>query len=136
MARFENEEWGISSIEKQISVFKADFGTFSIQTCYDIEFPIGSHLMAANGVQMILAPSCTVTIREATRVHIGARARAMEQQIYVGVAQTIGNSEWLPAVDINYGFKGIYASPDKNRHKEDQVFNYKDAQGQFITLND
>lgn len=165
MTRFENEEWGISSIEKQISVFKADFGSFGIQTCYDIEFPIGSHLMAANGAQLILAPSCTETIRGATRVHIGARARAMEQQIYVGVAQTIGNAEWSPAVDINYGFAGVYASPDKNQpeegilqqgkpqeaswiiqkldfkqndklREEGQVFNFKDTQRQFITLNE
>lgn len=165
MTRFENEEWGISSVEKQISVFKADFGSFGIQTCYDIEFPIGSHLMASNDVQLILAPSCTETIRGATRVHIGARARAMEQQIYVGVSQTIGNAEWSPAVDFNYGFAGIYASPDKTQpeegilqqgkvqeagwiiqkldfklneklREEGQVFNFKDVQRQFITLNE
>ncbi|MCC6703139.1 MAG: hypothetical protein IT221_16530 [Fluviicola sp.] len=92
--------------------------------------------MAANSAKLILAPSCTETIRGATRVHIGARARAMEQQIYVGVAQTIGNAEWSLAVDINYGFAENYASPNKNQPEEGQVFNFKDAQYQFITPNE
>jgi predicted amidohydrolase len=165
MTRFEKEDWGISSLTKQISLFKTSWGIFGIQTCYDIEFPIGSHLLAANGALLIVSPSCTETIRGATRVHIGARARAMEQQIYVGVSQTIGEALWSPAVDINYGFAGIYASPDKTQPEEGilqqgvaqkaewmvqtikmslndqlredgQVFNFKDSQSQFMTLSE
>jgi predicted amidohydrolase len=113
MTRFENEEWGIQSGEKLLSVFETDFGDFGIQICYDVEFAIGSQLLAKAGAQFILAPSCTETIRGATRVHVGARARALENQTYVVVSQTVVNSEWSPAVDINYGLAGFYATPDK-----------------------
>ena len=114
MTRFENEEWGISSAPKVLSLFETSWGSFGIQICYDIEFPIGSHLLCANGASLILAPSCTETIRGATRVHVGARARALENQCYVAVSQTINNAEWSPAVDINFGYSAIYSTSDKN----------------------
>lgn len=112
MTRFENEEWGIHSAPKTLTLFESDWGNFGIQTCYDIEFAIGSHILCHAGADLIFAPSCTETIRGATRVHIGARARAMENQCYVAVAQTVGNATWSPAVDINFGFAGIYSTPD------------------------
>ena len=118
MTRFENEEWGIQSGVKNLTLFEADWGTFGIQICYDIEFSLGSRLLSENGVSLILAPSCTETIRGATRVHIGARARAMENQVYTIVSQTIGDALWSPAVDINYGFAAFYATPDKDMPEE------------------
>lgn len=114
MTRFENEEWGIHSAPKKLTVFEADWGKFGIQICYDSEFSIGTHHLAENGLDLLLVPSCTETIKGATRVHVGTRARAMEQQVYAIVSQTVGNAEWSPAVDINYGYTGFYSSPDKN----------------------
>jgi predicted amidohydrolase len=118
MTRFENEEWGISSAPKQLSIFKTTWGNFGIQICYDVEFPIGSQLLCENGVELILAPSCTESVRGATRVHVGARARALENQCYVAVSQTINTAEWSPAVDINYGYAAIYSTPDKDLPEE------------------
>jgi predicted amidohydrolase len=114
MTRFENEEWGIESGEKTLTLFETSWGSFGIQICYDVEFGIGSQLLSSAGATLIIAPSCTETIRGATRVHIGARARALENQIYTVVSQTIGNAEWSPAVDINYGFSAFYSTPDKD----------------------
>lgn len=118
MTRFENEEWGIHSAPKKLSVFEAEWGSFGIQICYDVEFPLGSQLLCSAGASLIVAPSCTETIRGATRVHVGARARALENQCYVVVSQTVGNAEWSPAVDINYGFSAVYCTPDKNLPEE------------------
>lgn len=118
MTRFENEEWKIDSGKKQLTVFEAEWGSFGIQVCYDVEFPIGSQNLCEAGALLILSPSCTETIRGATRVHVGARARALENQCYVAVSQTIGNAPWSPAVDINYGFGAFYATPDKNLPEE------------------
>lgn len=112
MTRFEDESWGISSSDGALRLFETSFGKFGIQICFDIEFPIGGHLLAEAGAEFILVPSCTETLKGATRVHIGARARAMEQQIFTGVAQTIGEALWSPAVDINYGYTAFYSSPD------------------------
>lgn len=113
MTRFEDEEWGVKSGEKVLTVFESDWGKFGIQICYDIEFPIGSALLAQAGAHVIFVPSCTETIRGATRVHIGARARALENQVYTVVAQTVGEALWSPAVDLNYGYAGFYSTPDR-----------------------
>ena len=165
MTRFENEEWGIQSADKTLTLFEASWGNFGIQVCYDVEFPLGSQLLSSAGASVILAPSCTETIRGATRVHIGARARALENQIYTVVSQTVGNAAWSPAVDINYGFAAFYSTPDMdlpeegiissmipqkegwltqsldllkiaNVRKEGQVFNFKDYQGVNSNLLD
>lgn len=112
MTRFENEEWHIDAASKVLFVFETPWGNFGIQTCYDVEFAIGSKLLCEAGADIILVPSCTETIRGATRVHVGARARAMENQCYAVVSQTVGNAPWSPAVDINYGFAAFYSTPD------------------------
>lgn len=112
MTRFEDESWGIASSDGRLRLFDTPFGKFGVQICFDIEFPLGGQLLAEAGAQFILVPSCTETLKGATRVHIGARARAMEQQFYTGVSQTVGDALWSPAVDINYGYTSVYASPD------------------------
>ncbi len=112
MTRFEDEEWGISSGQKKLSVFETKWGKFGIQTCYDLEFGIGSKLLCEAGAEVIFAPSCTETPKGAARVHVGARARALENQCYVVVSQTVGDALWSPAVDINYGYSAIYSTPD------------------------
>ncbi|WP_044171333.1 carbon-nitrogen hydrolase family protein [Flectobacillus major] len=118
MTRFENEEWGIQSGTKTLQVFEADWGNFGIQICYDVEFSVGSQLLSQAGAHVVFSPSCTETLRGATRVHVGARARALENQIYTIVSQTVGNALWSPAVDINYGFAACYCTPDKNLPQE------------------
>lgn len=118
MTRFEDEIWGIDAGKKELAIFKSNKYAFGIQICYDIEFAIGGQKLNQAGVDFILVPSCTETIRGASRVHLGARARAMENQCYTIVSQTIGNAEWSPAVDINYGFAAIYSSPDENLPEE------------------
>lgn len=118
MTRFENEQWGIDSAPKQLTVFEAPWGKFGIQICYDVEFPLGAQKLCEAGAKLILAPSCTETIRGATRVHVGARARALENQAYTIVSQTVGEAAWSPAVDINYGFAAFYTTPDKDMPEE------------------
>ncbi|EMR00726.1 carbon-nitrogen hydrolase family protein [Cesiribacter andamanensis] len=118
MTRFEDEEWGISCGPKVLTLFEASWGSFGIQICYDVEFSMGSHLLGTAGASLILAPSCTETIRGATRVHIGARARALEAQAYSVVSQTIGDAPWSPAVDINWGFNAVYCTPDLHLPEE------------------
>lgn len=112
MTRFEAEDWGISPGPKVLSLFEADWGSFGVQICYDVEFPLGAHLLCGAGASLIAVPSCTETIRGAARVHIGAQARALENQCYTVVAQTVGEARWSPVVDVNYGYGGGYCPPD------------------------
>lgn len=112
MTRFEHEDWDVSTGEPVLTVFETQWGNFGIQICYDIEFPIGGKLLTEGGADVIFVPSCCETLRGSTRVHVGARARAMESQIYTVVSQTVGDCDWSPAVDINYGYTAIYSTPD------------------------
>lgn len=119
MTRFEAEEWIISPSQPPVlRVFEADWGVFGIQTCYDVEFSLGSQYLAQHGAMLILAPSCTETIRGATRVHVGARARALENQCYVAVSQVVGEAPWSTAIDINYGYAALYSPPDAGLPEE------------------
>lgn len=118
MTRFETEDWRMSEGSKELMVFDAGICRFGIQNCYDIEFAIGSHYLTQAGAEVILVPSCTETIRGATRVHVGARARAMEFQCYTVVAQIIGEARWSAALSTNYGYPAFYSSPDRKVGKE------------------
>jgi predicted amidohydrolase len=112
MTPFESNEWGVSAAKPELTLFNTSKGNFGIQICYDSEFPIGSQELARAGADLLLVPSCTETIRGATRVHVGSRARAIENQCYTIVSQTIGEALWTPAVDYNYGYCGAYSTPD------------------------
>jgi len=164
MTRFENEIWHIQTGEKKVTLFDCGKVKFGIQTCYDSEFAIGTQYLGQNEANLLLVPSCTETLKGATRVHVGSRSRAMEQQIYTCVAQTIGEAPWSPAVDINYGFAAFYSTPDINLpdngiiqigepqvptwvyadlnfdlieivQKEGQVFNFQDHQNQQMLID-
>jgi predicted amidohydrolase len=112
MTRFEKEEWGITS-HPLLRVFNIGECKIGIAVCYDIEFPLIAHAFAQAGADLILAPSCTDTMAGANRVHVGARARALENQIYVAVAPTVGEAPWSPAVDVNVGWAAVYSTPDR-----------------------
>lgn len=112
MTRFEDEQWGISGRKAPPVLLETRWGPMGIQICYDVEFPFGAQALCARGARLILAPSCTETVHGASRVHIGARARALENQCYVLVSQTVGEAPWSPAVDLNFGYAACYAPPD------------------------
>ncbi len=118
MTRFEAEDWGIVPAPFELTLFETDYCNFGIQICYDVEFPLGAQRLCAAGANLIVVPSCTETIRGATRVHVGARARALENQCFVVVAQTVGAAPWSPIVDINYGYGACYCPPDAGLPEE------------------
>ena len=59
----------MSEARKELKVFDAGICKFGIQNCYDIEFA-GSHYLTQAGAEVILVPSCTETIRGATREYV------------------------------------------------------------------
>ncbi|GAB3164378.1 carbon-nitrogen hydrolase family protein [Telluribacter humicola] len=124
MTRFEDEEWGINSAPKTLTLFDAPWGSFGIQICFDVEFALGSQWLSAAGASLILAPSCTESLRGSTRVHVGARARALENQAFTVVSQTIGVAPWSPVVDVNYGYAAFYCTPDKDMPEEGIISTY------------
>lgn len=112
MTRFERESWTIAG-GPELKVFDAPFGRFAISICYDIEFPLIARALSEAGADLILVPSCTDTLAGAHRVQVGARARALENQIYVATSPTVGDVEWSPAVDVNTGWASVLSTPDR-----------------------
>jgi len=111
MTRFEREQWHIHGGEG-LRAFDTPLGKLGILICYDNEFPNLGRQLAEQGVELILAPSCTDTAAGFNRVRIGAQARALENQIAVLQSPTAGTAPWSPALDINLGRAGLYTPPD------------------------
>lgn len=112
MTRFENEEWHVKRGDQNQKVFEYKTISFGINICYDIEFPDYAREMCRLGAKLILVPSCTETAKGMNRVHVGARARALENQCYVVVSQTIGDVDYSEAIDKNTGRVGFYSTCD------------------------
>ncbi|MBU0739782.1 MAG: carbon-nitrogen hydrolase family protein [Alphaproteobacteria bacterium] len=112
MTRFEREQWGIAAGRDGLTTFDTPLGKLGILICYDNEFPMLAHTLAEQGVDLILAPSCTDTLAGAYRVRIGSQARALENQIAVLSSPTAGTAPWSPALDENRGRAALYVPSD------------------------
>jgi predicted amidohydrolase len=99
--------WGISA-GTDLQVFDTALGKIGIAICYDSEFPLLVHAMAAAGADFVLVPSCTEFISGANRVRTAALARALENGCAIVTSPTVGDAVWSPAVDHNTGRAGIY----------------------------
>ncbi len=112
MTRFEREEWGVAGGSGGLRLFDTPLGWLGVCICYDVEFPLLARRLVEAGAEVILAPSCTETLRGYWRVRVGAQARALENQCLVVHSPTVGDAPWSPAVDANRGAAGVYGPPD------------------------
>ncbi len=131
MTRFERESWDIKG-GTELRVFRTPLGMLGISTCYDIEFPMIARAQAAAGAQVILCPSCTDSLQGYHRVRIGAQARALENQIFVVQAPTVGMAPWSPALDENYGAAGVFVPPDGDSPDDGIVAIGAEGQGAWV----
>ncbi|WP_050184292.1 carbon-nitrogen hydrolase family protein [Domibacillus robiginosus] len=92
----EVEGWNMQQGET-FRIFETEKGTIAILTCYDIEFPEVVRMAKAKGADVIFCPSCTDDRHGFHRVRYTSHARAVENQIYVVGASTVGS---LPTVDL------------------------------------
>jgi predicted amidohydrolase len=111
LTRYEDEVWQMSYGD-EIKVFTTPYGLVGINICYDAEFPLIARQQVEMGAKIILVPSDTDTMSGYNRVRIGCQARALENQCYVVLAPTVGNTEWSSALDYNMGAAAIYTPVD------------------------
>lgn len=111
MTRFEHEEWKVSPRSK-FKVFDTAIGRLAITICYDVEFPEVARAAARAGVQILIVPSCTDDRRGYLRVRYCAHARAIENQFYVVLSNTVGSIPMVPTVSLNYGQAAILTPSD------------------------
>lgn len=117
MTRFEAEQLGISP-GHELKIFATPLGRIGVNICYDVEFPPLARAQSEAGADLILVPSCTDQQSGHSRVWIGARARALENQCIVAVSATVGEAPWLAAIDRNVGAAGVFVPPDHGFSEE------------------
>ena len=111
MTRFETEEWKVSP-DSVLNVFDTEFGRMAVAICYDVEFPEIARAAARTGANILAVPSCTDDRQGFLRVRYCAQARAIENQMYVIHASTVGSLPMVPAVSLNYGQAAIFTPSD------------------------
>ena len=107
----EVHEWNMSA-GHTLEVFDTEKGKIALLTCYDIEFPEIVRMAKAKGADIIFCPSCTDDRHGFYRVRYTSHARAIENQVYVVLAGTVGS---LPTVDFmraNFGQAAILTPND------------------------
>lgn len=107
----EVNEWNMAAGD-DFKIFETSKGKIALLTCYDIEFPEIVRMAKAKGADVIFCPSCTDDRHGFHRVRYTAHARAIENQVYVVTAPTIGS---LPTVDfmrMNFGQAAIISPND------------------------
>ncbi len=111
MTRFESEEWEVAA-ESTLRIFETAFGRLVIAICYDVQFPEIARAAARQGAHILVVPSCTDDRQGFWRVRYCAHARAIENQMYVIQASTVGSLPMVPAVSLNYGQAAILTPSD------------------------
>ena len=111
MTPWEREEWEMSA-HKRLKVFDTELGRMAITICYDVEFPELARAAARQGAYLLVVPSCTDERQGFLRVRYCAQARAIENQMYVIHACTVGSLPQVPAVSLNYGQAALLTPSD------------------------
>jgi predicted amidohydrolase len=111
MTRFEREDWDVHD-SRTVRVFETEFGRLAVAICYDVEFPEIARAAARMGAHILVVPSCTDDRQGFLRVRYCAHARAIENQMYVIHACTVGSLPMVPAVSLNYGQASILTPND------------------------
>ncbi|MGF7049340.1 putative amidohydrolase/ribosomal protein S18 acetylase RimI-like enzyme [Paenibacillus sp. DS2015] len=107
----ERKWWGING-GSSLGVFDTDCGKISIQLSSDIEYPELSRIVAEEGAQIIFVPFCAEDRQTFLRVKYCAQARAIENQVFIVTAGTVGNLTHVDNVDVQYAQSGIYTPSD------------------------
>ena len=111
MTRFEKEDWLVSA-RNRLRIFETDFCKMAVAICYDVEFPELARAAAHEGIQLLVVPSCTDDRMGFLRVRFCAHARAIENQLYVVHAPTVGSLPFVPDAASNYGNAAVLTPHD------------------------
>lgn len=103
--------WGFKGGES-FNVFDTGKAKIAISICYDIEFPEIARILSAKGAQVIFVPFMTDERKGYLRVRYCAQARAIENQIYVAMAGTVGNLPHAKHLDLQYAQSAVLTPSD------------------------
>ncbi|MBK8010518.1 MAG: bifunctional GNAT family N-acetyltransferase/carbon-nitrogen hydrolase family protein [Deltaproteobacteria bacterium] len=107
----EKRWWGIDGGDS-LNVIQTPKARVGILICYDVEFPETARYLADQGVDVIFNPFCTDDRQAYLRVRYCAQARAVENQMYVVSAGTVGNLPDAENMDIQYAQSAVFSPSD------------------------
>jgi predicted amidohydrolase/GNAT superfamily N-acetyltransferase len=107
----EARHWGIVGGDR-LQVFDTGKARVGILVCYDSEFPEAARYLADQGAEVIFVPFCTDDRQAYLRVRYCSQARAVENQVYVVMAGTVGNLPDVENMDIQYAQSCVLSPSD------------------------
>lgn len=109
----ERRAWGVEP-GSALRVFDTPKARVGILICYDVEFPEAARYLTDQGADIIFNPFCTDDRQAYLRVRYCAQARAVENQVYVASAGTVGNLPDAESLELQYAQSGIFSPSDFN----------------------
>ena len=107
----EARHWGIQGGDG-LKVFDTGKSRIGILVCYDSEFPEAARYLADQGAEVIFVPFCTDDRQAYLRVRYCSQARAVENQVYVVMAGTVGNLPDVENMDLQYAQSAVLSPSD------------------------
>lgn len=107
----ERRWWGLQG-GKRLKVFDTDRGPVAILVGYDVMFPELGRVAADAGARIVFAPFSASDRSEYLSHQACARARAIENHVYVVTSGVVGNLPFVDNADVHYGVSGIYTPCD------------------------
>ena len=107
----EQRWWGVTGGD-YLRVFDTPKARVGILICYDVEFPEAARHLVEQGAEVIFVPFCTDDRQAYLRVRYCAQARAVENQVYVATAGTVGNLPDTANMDIQYAQSAVFSPSD------------------------
>lgn len=95
-----------------LRTFDTDFGRIGILICYDVEFPELPRLLAEQGIDVLCVPFWTDSKAGYLRVRLCAQARAIEDEIYVVLAGSVGCVPEVACIDNQYAQSAVFSPSD------------------------
>lgn len=107
----ERRWWGIEPGDG-LRILDTDEGKIAILVCYDVEFPELARIAVERGAKILFVPYCTEDRQGHLRVRYCAQARAVENQVYVVTAGTVGNLPEVENMDVQYAQSAVFTPSD------------------------
>lgn len=111
LTKYEKEE-GLLQKGFGQTIFETTFGKIGIAICYDSEFPEIVRNLVKQGAFLILVPSYCTTLASFFRVYLSCRARAIENQCYIAVSQTVNTVQLTNEIEQTFGQSCILGPAD------------------------
>lgn len=120
LTRTEKRAWRMSE-GRNLNRFQMRGLSFGVLVCYDAEFPELARMLTEAGAAALFVPYCTEDRAGHLRVRYCGHARAVEDQVYVVLAGTVGGVPGVRQVIRSYGNAAVLCPSDQEMPRDGVV---------------